>query len=137
MAKAAAEFSVVQLQHMLESKKAKLDSLIKQRSRLTKNLDSVEKQIAAIEGRGGGTRKRRRGRRARNPQPLSAYVRDILGRSRKGLSLAELAQKIRDSGYKTNSSDFKNVVYQCVYNSKEFYHDEKTQTYRVKSQKTG
>lgn len=135
MAKAAADLSVAQLQQMLDTKKSKLDSLKKQRNRLAKDLESVEKQISAIEGR--GVRKRRGGKRARNAQPLSAYVRDILSRSRKGLSLADLSQKIRDAGYKSNSSDFKNVVYQCLYNSKEFYHDEKTQTYRVKGKKAG
>ncbi len=58
---------------------------------------------------------------------------EILGRTKKGLTLAELGQKVLDAGYKSSSSNFRNVLYQCVYNTKDVYHDESTGTYKLKS----
>jgi hypothetical protein len=58
-------------------------------------------------------------------------VDGILVKSKKGLSLPDLASKVTESGYKSNSRNFKNVVYRCVYNSENIVHDAATGCYRI------
>lgn len=134
MARAGAELSVADLERMLDRKRSRLNSLEKRREQLQKSLSRIDQQISALQGRPTVAAVRRKTRkRPKNPRPLAAYVLQFLGRSKKGLTLAELAQKIQDAGYKSNAEDFKNVVYQCIYKLKNVVHDVDTETYRLHS----
>ena len=134
MAKAAREMTVSDLERLLDTKKTQLNAALKKRATFLKDLEQVEKRIRELEGKPRTTRKktRRVRRRARNKVPLPAVVTEILAKSKKGLSLSELREKVLATGYKSNSANFKNVLYQCLYNSKKFIHDEKTKTYRLR-----
>jgi hypothetical protein len=57
---------------------------------------------------------------------------EILSASQQGLTLADLAEQVRAAGYQTASQHFRNVLYQCVYNTKDVFHDDSTGTYRMK-----
>lgn len=127
------DMTVVQLERILERKRARLDGLLKRRERLQKARDAVEARIRSI---GGFRRESGRGRvvrkRPRNDQPLVAVVLGILSQHKKGLTLKDLSAKVLETGYKTFSAKFENTVYQCLYNnSKKLDHDAKTHTYRV------
>jgi hypothetical protein len=135
MARSARELSMSDLQRMLNDRKSQLGSLEKRRERLQKELDVVDRRIDELEGRGGGavrSRTRRRAiKRPENVKSLHAYVKETLAKNKKGLTLEELSNKVLSAGYKTNSTNFKNVLYQCVYNSSEVRHDEKSGTYKL------
>ena len=135
MAKASAEMSVAQLERLLSSRKAQLENLKMKRTRLQRELERVEKRITTLEGssKTAISRRRRRSRkRPRNAKSLHEFVLEILGKNKKGLELAPLAQEVLAAGYKTNSKDFNNVVYQCVFKSKVMVRDEKSGRYRLK-----
>ena len=137
MVKAASELSVAELERMLSNRRKSLDSLTRERDELRRRLEIVEGRIAEIEGVGNG-RSPAPGRstaatRAMNSKSLHMHVVEILARSKDGLALAELATAILDTGYKTHSTNFKNVLYQCLYNSKDVRHDASTGTYKLVS----
>jgi hypothetical protein len=139
----ASNMSLAELESMLKEQKNRLDSLRKKQKGLEKDLESVNQEIAVLEGKGGrrrgrppgaksgGTRKVRR-RRAKNAKPLKGYVIDVLSSNKKGLTLQEISNKVQDAGYKSKSKSFKNVLYQCLYHNKEFMHDSDAGIYKLK-----
>lgn len=133
MAKASRELTVAELEKLLENKRSLLDVSLKKRDKLENDLAAVEKRIQTLQGRphaaGKGGRKPKR--RPQNKMPLPAVVAEILGKSRKGLSLSELAEKVLAAGHKSGSKHFKTVLYQCLYNSDKFVHDKEARTYSV------
>lgn len=129
MAKAAA-LSVADLERILEERKVKAIDLTRRREEIQKQLDDVERQLAELLGEG---RVAPRGkRRVKNEMSLRHYVLDVLGKNKKGLSMADLTTKITEAGYKSSSNNFRNVLYQCLYNTKGIAFDRATGTYRLK-----
>ncbi len=149
----AADFgnlSIAQLQAMINSQKSKLSSLHVRRDQLAKQLAAVESEIAAAEGKStGATRGRpvgftrtaavakRRGpsvQRAQNDKSLKTYVEEVLAASKKGLTIGEIQAAVLKNGYTTNSANFKNTLYQCLYhNEKAFTLDKTTKSYKLGS----
>ena len=134
MPKLPKEVTVAQLEKALESKRSKLHELTAKREKLQRMLAKTESQIASLAGRAAveGTGVRRRRRRAKNAKSLRAYVLEILGRSKKGLTIAELDDRVQATGYKSKSRNFRNVLYQCLYNSDEIGQDKATGKYVLK-----
>lgn len=142
MAKSS-NMSLAELEKMLKEQKNRLESLKKKQSSLQKDLDSVNQEIATLEGKGargrgrppgsasGSTKKVRR-RRAKNAKPLKSHVIEALNGNKKGLTLQQVSDKVQESGYKSKSKSFKNVLYQCLYHNKEFVHDAEAGTYKLK-----
>lgn len=134
--------SLAELESMLKEQKSRLDNLKKKQNALQKDLDSVNQEIAVLEGKGarrgrpsgstGGSTKRVRRRRAKNAKPLKAYVIDVLNSNKKGLTLQQVSDKVQAAGYKSKSKSFKNVLYQCLYHNKEFMHDSEAGIYKLK-----
>ena len=135
MARAAGDLTVAELERLLDSKKSRLGTLTKKRDKLQKELVQVEKQIAELRGRTvatiGSKARNKPAKRPDNVKPLSAFVIDILSKNKKGLTLKGLSEEVLASGYKTNSTNFRNVLYQCLYNSKRVRHDDQSQTYKL------
>lgn len=133
MARPSRELTLAQLERALEKKRSRLQLLQSRRETLQQQLARVESQIAGIAGRGaapGGVYKRRK--RPKNAQSLRAYVTDVLTRNKKGLTLAELHEKIAETGYKSKARNFRNVLYQCLYNSDDVQLDKSTGRYGLK-----
>jgi IS30 family transposase len=128
MAKTPPDLTVADLERILNSRRSTLKELIKRRAKIQKELDKVDAEIHTLTG----TTVKRRGRRTRNKHSLREMVLELLKKSKKGYSLAELSRMILDSGYKTASTNFRNVLYQCLYNTPGIYHDEASGTYRYK-----
>ena len=142
MPSALKECSVSDLERMLKTRKSELENLIKKREKRLKELSLMEKRIKVLEGRkrAADPKKRRTTRkRAKNAQSLRSTVTEVLSRNKSGIALDPLSKRILATGYKSNSGNFKNVLYQCLYNHDEFLHDKKTGFYRVnpKSSKNG
>jgi hypothetical protein len=133
MVKDTKDLTVGELERLLDARKSEFVSLSRRKSKLERDLIKVQKRMALLEGRRGGPRLGRKfGKRPRNEKSLHETVVELLSKTKKGYPLAELADKILGTGYKSKSSDFKNVVYQCLYNAKEIIHDPETGTYRLK-----
>lgn len=130
------DYSLADLQRMLSSRKTELDSLKRQRVKAEKDLAAIDSRIAVLEGRKKGRGGRvRRMKRPRNKISLHKTVLEILGKNKDGLQLDDLKQKILASGYKTTSQNFRNVIYQTSYHSKQIMQDKKTRKYKLKATK--
>ncbi len=139
------DLSVAQLERLLSDKKGELANLGQKKANLQAQLASVDKELDSLKGANApapaaapapARRKKKRGRRGKlpkNAQSLGAVVTGILGKTPKGLSLKDLVAAVLDSGYKTKAKNFSNVVYQCVYNTKTIYRDDKSGTHRLKA----
>ena len=127
------ELSVPSLERLLTKKRSQLVRLARRRTRLQNQLAKVERQIGQIGGQNGESKVTRKvRRRPRNAKPLNDVVFEILKKNKAGLPLEQLKSKILATGYKSHSADFKNVVYQCLYNNrKKIVRDEKSGLYRL------
>jgi hypothetical protein len=129
MARPAADLTVAELTRILNVRRDTLRALNKRRSKLQTELRKVEAEIRAVTGTAGPGR---RGRKSANSLSLRETVLQLLQKTKKGYSLSDLSQTILESGYETSSTNFRNVLYQCLYNMAGVYHDEKTGTYKYK-----
>ncbi len=133
MAKVVKEMTVAQLEQALDKKRTKLDTLLGRREQLQKQLDRVDKQIQGLAGRVPLEGVPRRRRRPKNDRSLRAVVLDLLTRNKKGLSISELHERVEETGYKSRSNNFRNVLYQCLYNTEGIVHEKETGRYVLKS----
>jgi hypothetical protein len=133
MVRGAVDLSVASLERLLNKRKSTLEALESRREKLQKDLVKVEQKISSLEGRRGAaaTGSRRR-KRPKNSKSLASVVTEVLARSKNGLPLSELSEKVLATGYKSGSSNFKNVLYQCLYNTPSFVHEAETGNYKLK-----
>lgn len=123
-------YSVAELEKILDDRKAQLQQLGKRREELQAELEKLNNEILALMGEGGRMpRSTRRRRRPENEKSLRAVVLDVLGKNKKGVTLADLSEKILATGYKSNSRNFRNVLYQCLYNAPDIWHVPDTKRY--------
>ena len=129
--------TAVDLERMLDEKKQQIVGLAKRREEVQKELDAIDLEIQELIGDGRGlgslsrSGKRRRRRRIQNERSLRVVVLEILGKTKAGLTLANLAEKVEASGYKSTSRNFRNVLYQCVYNTSGIEFDSDRSCYRL------
>lgn len=141
MAADLAKFSLADLEKFVAGKKSELISLRKTRAELAQKLKDVDHQIAVLEGKKGGRGRfvmsgpRKKSVRRINPKSLRKVVGELLANNKKGYNLQELEDAVLKTGYKTNSTKFKNTLYQCLYNNKEFTLDRKSGTYKLVADK--
>ncbi len=133
-----ANISVAELERILLSRKRQLDDLLQRKATLQAELARVDDEIAQMQGprHSVSTAVSSRGSKPVNTKSLREYVLEILGKSKRGMSLSDLSTKVLAAGYRTESGNFRNVLYQCLYNTKDVYHDDATGTYRLKSLQT-
>ena len=145
------DLSIAQLEALISSRKSKLKSLYKQRDLLQKQLQDLEQAIAEAEGTSGTAARRRPAnvtptnvpsvstmrkddahRRSPNDKTLQTHVQQALAANKKGLTLVEIMDAVLRGGYTTGSSNFKNTLYQCLYqNAKAFVLDKQTKRYSL------
>ncbi len=132
------EWTVSALEQMLMRKQAQLQTLTRRRDALLGKLAKIDEAITRLTGQRGesGFKVRRRiRRRPKNERPLTEVVMEVLEKNKPGLSLRDLAEQVFATGYKSNSGNFNNVLYQCLYNNrKTIVHDAKTGAYRLRKQ---
>ena len=129
------ELSVAQLEKLLDTKRSVLSTLQKKRENLQKALASVESRIASVGGASSGAsgKARRAQKRPRNDKTLQEVVFELLEKNKKGFRLADLSDKVLETGYKSGSAKFSNTVYQCLYNNQDrIVCDPATRCYRMK-----
>ena len=59
-------------------------------------------------------------KRPKNDKPLPAVLADVLGDAGGPMALDDIHAAVEKTGYKTSSKNFKNVIYQNLYNKDEF-----------------
>ena len=129
MTRESGVMSVAELEQVLKSQVRAIE-LAKRREELQKELDEVERQIFEVMGDHRVVRRRRR--RLKNEKSLRSHVLELLAKNKKGCSMADLMSKIEESGYKSSSSNFRNVLYQCIYNTEGVLFDQATGCYKMK-----
>ncbi|MDA0833724.1 MAG: hypothetical protein O2955_16675 [Planctomycetota bacterium] len=133
------DLTVSDLEKLLAKKKGNLTKLERERDRLASKLNSVQRQIDQINGTKTVTLAvpgSRRMLRAKNKKSLHTHVLELLTENKKGLKLGELNEKILARGYKSKSSNFKNVLYQTLYHSPKVVLNSETHRYGLKDVKT-
>lgn len=111
MPKAIKDLSLADLDKLIKERNRELDKLYKQR-------DQIDARIAALE-KGKRGSKGVKASRAKNEVSLHDTIHQILSKTSKGFTLAEVCDKVKATGYKSNAKNFKNVVYQCMHTDKE------------------
>ena len=136
------ELSLAQLQQLVANKASELDDLRSKRAALQKELDELDQLINQTAGTGarkakvakktatGGSpaatatkpkkkvARKKKGTRAKNKKSAKAYAVEVLKNQKDGLSLEELSKAVLDAGYKSNSVNFSNTLYQSLYNDR-------------------
>ena len=127
MVKTSGEMSLAELEQLMNAKKSQIDTLLRKKERIQEQLDEVDRQIADISGGMAGYGGI--GSRPRNAKSLHTTVIELLKKSKKGMALSELADAVMATGYKSTSKNFKNVLYQCLYNASDITHDDDSGKY--------
>lgn len=139
--------SVAELERMLDDRRAELAKLTDRRDKLASDLAECDARISELTGasRGGSggaakvarRRKPKRGRgRFRNQPSLKSIIVEILQKSKKPMSLDDILEKVKATGYQSSSENFRQVAYLNLFNMKkngEVEHDSETKLYRVDS----
>jgi len=139
MMKNVTEMTVAELERALEAKRAKLKKLIAQKEGLEKKLGTITAEIeqlggASTTGKARIKKSKTSGSvRLQNERTLKEVVTTLLTSYKDGLGLSDLAQKVLETGYKTSSTNFKNTLYQCLYNHTGINLDKLTGLYRLVS----
>ncbi|MDB5392222.1 MAG: hypothetical protein JWM11_7868 [Planctomycetaceae bacterium] len=142
--------SIAELEKLINSRKSVLTGLYSRRDHLARQMDAINAEIAAAEGSAGTGSRGRPGQfsrpvsaaprkapsaavtRAQNEKSLKAYVIDVLTANRRGLTLNEIQEAVLKVGYITNSANFKNTLYQCLYHNEDlFVLDKQTKCYKL------
>ncbi len=131
MPRVARQITVAQLEQALARKKTRLEALVKRRRQLQDQLAGIDRQLQGLSG-GGAVVTRQRRKRSRTSPSLREVVVELLIQHRKGLSMAELKEQITATGYRSRSTNFRNVLYQCLYYLKGVRHNKKTGKYVLK-----
>lgn len=112
-----------------------LTRLRARRDELLAELGRLEREIAALElGEQSPATAGAKNRRSLNERSLREHVLHFLRERDEGYRLSELHDLVLAAGYRTASANFRNILYQCLYNTKDVYHDEQTGCYRLKKQ---
>lgn len=133
MARAASDFSLAELERILDERKSQAHELGKRRDQLNKELAKIEAELQGIVGtkRKGARKGVRSGKRVKNERSLREVLFDILAKAKKGCTLADLEVKVPEAGYKSSSKNFSNMIYQCLYNSEGISKDPETGCYHL------
>ena len=131
MSRESAILSVAELERLLRDRKSKLNDLVRRRTKLQRELEQIERQILELEGKSDSS-VIRAAKRPRNEKTLAEVVNEVLNRNKSGLTLSALAERVFATGYRSSSTNFNNVLYQCLYNAEEIVHDPETGKYSLK-----
>jgi septal ring factor EnvC (AmiA/AmiB activator) len=125
------EWTVGELERLLEEKKQLLASLHRRRDQIEQRLQAVRAKISRIQGTPERARTEKTVRRPKNERSLKEVVTELLGKNKKGLTLHDLSEAVLATGYKTTSTDFKNTLYQTLYHHDRIELDKETGLYSL------
>src|SRR5438874_12465987 len=109
--------TISQLEQMLASRRSAVQKYERQRNKLMRQMDALDTKIRALGGDGRG---RTAGGRVRNAKSLTEAMIDVLGRASEPMRVADIADKVLASGYRSNSANFRGIVNQTLIKDKRF-----------------
>lgn len=111
----AGGFTIMQLEAMLNSRRSQLDGLGRERARILKQLASVDERIRKLGGNiKGGTLSLTAGGRARNAKSLVGTMMDVLAKAGGPLSVGDIVDAVKATGYQSNSANFRAIINQTL-----------------------
>jgi len=108
--------SLAQLERLMNTRRAEMSKLTRQRDKLQKRLDAVDSKIAAISGGAGG----RPGSRARNAVSLQEAILQVLTKAGGPMKVGDIMDKVSNMGYRSTSANFRGIVNQTLIKDKRF-----------------
>jgi hypothetical protein len=116
MPRSSNHLTIAQIESMLNSRRAQLAKLTKDRANLQKHLDSVNAKIKQLSGGAavkGGLSLNAAGR-ARNSASLISMMTSQLQKAGKPLSVSDILQGVQSAGYRSTSPNFRGIVNQTL-----------------------
>lgn len=133
MPKKPDDMSLEEIEALLTSKRSeKRTELEAKRDELLSQVAEIEHQIEELGG-GSGGRGGKRGPRAKNSMTMKEAIEKAIGGHRGGATLDQITEGVKKLGYVSKAANFKNVVYQTLYNNKEQFPKSDDGKYRVAS----
>lgn len=111
--------SIAALRKELESRTQELSKLEAQRGKLARQLEGLDRRIAAVRGTAPAPRAPKKARRKKAAKkapgpaagkPLAQYIREALTGSREGMRVKEIVAAVKKAGYRSSAKDFYGVV---------------------------
>jgi hypothetical protein len=124
--------SISELQRMIGERRSMLQKLNKQRTEALRKLNSIERDIAKLDGgAGGGRGGMSGGGRARNAVSL---VSAIEGALKKGdpMSVGDIVDAVQAGGYRSSSANFRGIVNQTLIKERKRFSSPSRGMYQLK-----
>lgn len=99
------------LQKMLSRSRTQLNKLVRKRARLQEQLNELDRRITRLGGTGIVSIVRTR---ARNTTSLADAIAKTLESEGKPMPVSGIVQAVRESGYRSNSPNFRAIVNQSL-----------------------
>jgi hypothetical protein len=107
-------WSITDLQRLLNERRSALKKLAKQRTKVQKKLDGIDREIAGLGGSGGGS-----GARVRNDLSLVATLETVL-KGKQSMQVGDIVDAVEARGYRSNSANFRGIVNQTLIKEPQF-----------------
>jgi hypothetical protein len=116
MPRLPSRFTIPQLESMLQARMGQLESLQKERNALQRQLDAIDEKIKTLGGpvRGIGGGGATSGGRVRNEKSLTDTIAEVLEKAPKPISVGEIMEGVKASGYRSNSANFRGIINQTL-----------------------
>jgi hypothetical protein len=108
--------SIMELEGLLQEKRAAVQKLHRQRAELQRKLDQVDREITRL---GGSTEPRTAGGRVRNGVSLVAAMEAVL-RGKPPMGVGEILEAVLAGGYQSTSANFRGLINQTLIKEKQF-----------------
>jgi hypothetical protein len=113
----AGNYSISDLQSMIEQRRTEVAKLRKQRTRLQREMNQIDHRMAVLDGAAGS---RGRGGGARNAKSLIVTMQEVLAKAGKPIPISEIVSRVQHTGYRSDSANFRGIVNQTLIKDKRF-----------------
>jgi len=107
-------WSIGELERMLDERRSSLQKLAKQRTKVQKKLDVIDREIGRLGGSVGGG-----GGRVKNSMSLVATLGAVL-KGKDSMQVGDIVDAVKAHGYRSNSANFRGIVNQTLIKESQF-----------------
>lgn len=115
---AQVQLTLSELRNLVQERERSVSKLITQRARLQRKIESINEQIAELQGsqsvEAGSYTRAPHNPVTDNKQSLRELSLSILSKTRKGFTVREIEERALKQGYRSNSRNFRGVIYQTL-----------------------
>ena len=109
--------SIADLQRQLTEQRQRRTKLLSERKKLEKKMEKIDRDISMLDGEGGSAPSTRS--RPQNDMTLPEAMANVMKKG-KAMGVTEIADAVKDSGYQSNSANFRGIVNQTLIKDKQF-----------------